>query len=117
MEINAQQSLNSALHFQEQFWREKAGLNWFSYGDRNTSYFHKMAKVKHSSMLLSLLRHDDRILDNQYDIECHVIDFNSSLFSVYNNCTDNGMVEKVIPSIVSAEDNVVFNLYSYIRGG
>ncbi|XP_045787801.1 uncharacterized protein LOC123883120 [Trifolium pratense] len=34
-----------ALHFEEDFWHEKARIKWHTDGDRNTQYFHQLAKV------------------------------------------------------------------------
>lgn len=48
-EKTTQQELNQALHFQELFWKEKSRIDWHSFGDRNTSFFHKVTK---SEMLL-----------------------------------------------------------------
>ncbi|MCI08111.1 RNA-directed DNA polymerase (Reverse transcriptase), partial [Trifolium medium] len=41
MEKEAQCNLDKALERQEEFWREKARINWHLEGDRNTAYFHK----------------------------------------------------------------------------
>jgi hypothetical protein len=38
-----------ALNKQEYFWKEKANLKLHLEGDRNTNYFHKIAKIKTSS--------------------------------------------------------------------
>lgn len=106
LELKAQMELDQSLHLQEIFWKEKASLKWFASGDRNSSYIHKMAKVKQSSKMLSFIRHEDRILDKLDDIERHVLDFYSSLFSVDNDCVDNNLVEYVIPKLVTEQDNV-----------
>jgi len=36
------------MNSQDQFWREKARKQSFIYGDRNTAYFHRMARIKAS---------------------------------------------------------------------
>ncbi|KAF1897718.1 hypothetical protein Lal_00032476 [Lupinus albus] len=38
----AQNELLQALVVEEDFWREKVGVNWQVNGDRNTSFFHKV---------------------------------------------------------------------------
>lgn len=64
-ELFAQQELQSVLSYQEQFWREKARINWFTQGDRNTSFFHRLTKVRLASSQLSFLKAGENILDNQ----------------------------------------------------
>jgi len=38
--------LNMALDCQAIFWKEKAKMNWFMVGDRNTTFFHSVVKKK-----------------------------------------------------------------------
>lgn len=37
---------DKAVKFEEQFWQENAKVKWHIEGDRNTPYFHKIAKVR-----------------------------------------------------------------------
>ncbi|KAG5066134.1 hypothetical protein JHK86_009865 [Glycine max] len=76
LESKAQHKFQDALAFEESFWREKALLNWFSLGDKNTVYFHK-----------------------------HIIQYFSSLFAIDNNCIHNNLISMLIPKLVSSEDN------------
>jgi hypothetical protein len=56
------------LNRQEVFWQEKAKVNWHLHGDRNTKYFHRLAKIKTStkplppSMMVNMLSHIKTIL-------------------------------------------------------
>ncbi|CAI8589994.1 unnamed protein product [Vicia faba] len=45
-EHKAQHDLEDALAKEEIFWMEKARLRWNKHGDRNTSYFHRVTKIK-----------------------------------------------------------------------
>lgn len=106
-EGSAQKDLQIARGIQEEIWRGKSRVNWFTHGDRNTSYFHKVAKIRNSSRQINILKSGDLTLENQSDIEHHVLDFFSTLYASENSCTDSGFVRKVIPHLVSvsAEDN------------
>ncbi|KAE9619301.1 putative endonuclease/exonuclease/phosphatase [Lupinus albus] len=42
----AQNDLLQALMVEETFWMEKAILNWHLHGDMNTSFFHKVTKIR-----------------------------------------------------------------------
>jgi len=45
-EKNAQIALEQALNIEEIFWQQKSKIKWHSEGDRNTAYFHRVAKIK-----------------------------------------------------------------------
>ncbi|XP_024632876.1 uncharacterized protein [Medicago truncatula] len=93
LELHAQLALTRAMNFQDQFWREKARNQSFIYGDRNTAYFHRMARIKASSKPIPT------------EIEEHVLTYFQNIFGGVNNCIDNGLVAKVIPTLVSIEEN------------
>lgn len=105
VEKTAQIELHKALHFQEEFGREKSRINWHKHGDRNTAIFHKVTKIRNASQLMSILKVGDEILAKQEDIEHHVLQFYESLFATENNCIANELIDSSISSLVSAEDN------------
>ncbi|CAJ2672049.1 unnamed protein product [Trifolium pratense] len=45
-----------ALNRQEVYWKEKARVNWHLEGDRNTKYFHRIAKIKSSTKFINSLQ-------------------------------------------------------------
>jgi len=53
---NAQMKLDEALNMQEAFWKEKAKVNWHTDGDRNTNYFHRLAKIKNTNKLITSIK-------------------------------------------------------------
>jgi hypothetical protein len=53
-----QGNLDKALDRQDLFWQEKSKVTWHLQGDRNTAFFHRIAKKKKKTLLkLSLLSH------------------------------------------------------------
>ncbi|XP_075082595.1 uncharacterized protein LOC142166874 [Nicotiana tabacum] len=50
--------LTRLYHLEEEFWRQKDGLQWFKYGDRNTNLIHAHVKGKRKRLQVS------KILDN-----------------------------------------------------
>ena len=71
-EKEAHKVLEEALNRQECFWQEKAKLNWHLEGDRNTKYFHRIAKIKTSTKTLTSLHDGDQILTDQTLISNHI---------------------------------------------
>lgn len=74
-------------------------------GYRNTGFFHRVSKIINVSKQLSILRQGDTILEDTADLETHVTGYFGNLYASNNSCTDNGIVERVIPSLVTDEDN------------
>jgi hypothetical protein len=61
----AHASLESALNNQETFWKEKANLNWHLHGNRNTKFFHRSAKIKTSSKMITSLQDGEHVLTDK----------------------------------------------------
>lgn len=101
----AQTDLQQSLNFQESFWKEKSRLNWHSYGDRNTSFFHRVTKFRQASKLMSVLKKSDTIIDDPDALAKHVVDYFYELYASSNDSVPNDLVQKVMPSLVSEEDN------------
>lgn len=57
------------------------------------------------SQKLSLLRDGDVVLESQEDIEQHVLHYYTQLFAMDNNCSPNDLIDTVIPSCVTEDDN------------
>ncbi|XP_019435927.1 PREDICTED: uncharacterized protein LOC109342391 [Lupinus angustifolius] len=55
-EVMAQRNLLNALNMEEEFWKEKVRVNWHNNGDRNTSFFHRVTKVRQVSKSLNLIK-------------------------------------------------------------
>lgn len=88
-EVKAQLDLQHALNYEEAFWKQKSKVDWFIHGDRNTAYFHKVAKIRSASKQMSMLKQGDQVLVDRQQIENHVIDFYTSLYASENCCTTN----------------------------
>lgn len=106
-EMEAQVGLHKALIDQEDFWKEKSIINWHTQGDRNTAFFHRVIKVQNASKRMTTLKNGNLILDEAADIENHVLQYYKELFAKENNCSSNGLIDSVIPPVVSNEDNTM----------
>ncbi|PNY03672.1 ribonuclease H [Trifolium pratense] len=105
-EFEAQLLLSKVLMEQDNFWREKARVNNFSFGDCNTAYFHRLAKIRTASKPIAFLQHDYGIITMEDELESHIVNYFKTIFCETNNCIANSMVQDCIPSLVSPEDNV-----------
>ncbi|XP_060170627.1 uncharacterized protein LOC132601563 [Lycium barbarum] len=53
----AQAELKKYLHFEEEFWRQKANVTWFAEGERNTRFFHNLFSQEQETTDFILLNH------------------------------------------------------------
>lgn len=52
----AQAELKKYLYLEEKYWRQKAGLQWFTEGDDNTAFFHNHVKGKRQKLQLHRIK-------------------------------------------------------------
>lgn len=97
--------LEPALKNQETFWKDKARIKWHCEGDRCSTYFHQVTKLRHVTKGIKALKHDDTILTNRDQIEQKIIAYFTYHYSVANNYTSNSLVQDRIPYLVTAKDN------------
>jgi hypothetical protein len=110
MEKQAKLNLETALNIEEIFWREKARTKWHCEGDRNTAYFHRIAKIKQTTKKISSLRVDNNLITNPNDIASHVVHHFTSLFSTNNFVQGNNLIEETIPHLISDQVNAMLIL-------
>ncbi|XP_058742694.1 uncharacterized protein LOC131615239 [Vicia villosa] len=109
-EVKAQHELEKALCMEEAFWKEKANLNWHIDGDRNTKFFHTYAKIKRKNNLISSLIVDDSVTTDHNIIENHLVNHFSNLFNQNAQLQDNGLIHRVIPSLVNENTNTLLTI-------
>lgn len=66
-----------------------------------------MTKVRHTIKQLSTLKNGDAVLNSYAEIEQHILDFYTGLYASNNSCINNGITDRVVPSLVSSEDNAM----------
>ncbi|CAJ2644257.1 unnamed protein product [Trifolium pratense] len=100
--------LTQALLNQDQFWREKARVQQFLQGDSNTSYYHRVAKIKAVTKQIHLINSDQGgLLTNTSDIVQHIVHYFQQIFCRANNCLSTSIVNDNIPTSVTSEDNIL----------
>ncbi|KAL6224831.1 hypothetical protein ACLB2K_003686 [Fragaria x ananassa] len=87
------------------FWREKSRQQWLAEGDRNTSYFHAMCRVRKAQSSITLLREGSQVFEDCASIQNHILDYYTNIFAKDKGCHDTGLVSRVIPSLVIEEEN------------
>ncbi|WJX14219.1 hypothetical protein P8452_04514 [Trifolium repens] len=99
-----------ALNKQEVFWQERARLNWHLEGDRNTKYFHRLAKIKTSTKAITSLLDGEHVITDQSQIAEHVIDYYKNLFCTNNVLQGSLLAADVIPNLVTTDINSIMTM-------
>jgi hypothetical protein len=95
---------------QKVFWQEKAKVKWHLDGDRNTKYFHRLAKIKSSTKTITSLQDGDTVITEQNHIADHIVNYYKNLFCTNPVLQDSLLAEEVIPNLVSDEVNSLLTL-------
>ncbi|KAF1862759.1 hypothetical protein Lal_00040024 [Lupinus albus] len=111
----AQSELLQALEVGENFWKEKARMNWQVDEDRNTSFFHKVTKIRQAYKALSTIRDGDNILTSQAEIAQHTLAYFTQLYASHNNGSLSFLIQEVILALVSEEDNCMLSKLPYVE--
>ncbi|XP_019413999.1 PREDICTED: uncharacterized protein LOC109325854 [Lupinus angustifolius] len=93
----AKSSLLQALSTEEEFWKQKSRLEWHMNGDRNTSFFHRITKIRQISKSLSMLKNGDTMLTDQNAIASYVLDYFTNLLDAPYSTSSNDLIQLVIP--------------------
>ena len=72
----SQVELRKHLQREEEFWKQKAGMEWFKEGERNTKFFHTIVKGRRKRMRINKIQNKEgEWLTQQEDIVEATIDF------------------------------------------
>jgi hypothetical protein len=106
----AKTELETVLNMEEAYWHEKARVKWHCEGDRNTAFFHRTSKIKQAYKKISSIRVDDVVITDPSLISNHVVNHFQTLFSSDNAVIDNGLIEEVIPALITDDINNMLTL-------
>jgi hypothetical protein len=109
-ELSAQKKFEDSLNRQECFWQEKAHLTWHLEGDRNTKYFHRIAKIKSSTKPITTLHDGEHVLTDQNHISDHVVSYYKNLFCSNIVLQEQLLAAEVIPNLVTPELNTLLTM-------
>ncbi|KAL4383939.1 hypothetical protein GQ457_15G014660 [Hibiscus cannabinus] len=84
--IQLRSELEQILKHEEEFWRQKACIQWHSQGDRNTKYFHARVKERRRHNYVSALRRvDDSWATDPAELKNVALAFYKDLFTSDRN--------------------------------
>lgn len=104
--IDTRLQLNSDIDKDEVYWEQRARANWLRLGDKNTSFFHRLASMrkKKRNSIVELKCDDGRTICSDDEIGEEASNFFQNLFTS-NTFGDSTYIVSGIHSIITNEDN------------
>lgn len=103
----SQFNLDQVLNDHEEFWKEKACINWHLQGDHKTNFFHLSKKIKRAINKINSLTFKEGTLHDVVDIENLILNYFTFLSESENSIVVNNLIGSIIPSLVTQEDNLI----------
>ncbi|XP_060190580.1 uncharacterized protein LOC132619813 [Lycium barbarum] len=70
------------LNFEEEYWKQKVGVDWFDEGDRNTRFFHNLVKGRRKKLMINRIQESDGAwLEDETQMAAEAIKFYQTEFS------------------------------------
>lgn len=109
---NAKIALNQALHYEEQFWRQRAKVKWLVEGDKSTKFFHAVATVKRKrSKIFGIKDMNGNWVSEQTEIAAAGVDFFKAQFSMEHQNFDFLLITELVPEmIIDAQKEAVIGV-------
>ncbi|CAN1318107.1 LINE-1 retrotransposable element ORF2 protein [Linum perenne] len=100
-----QRELNALWHAEEEYWANRASVNWAKLGDRNTRFFHLSTIQRRRRNDITRLKRDDGVwIDEPREVKNHVKNFFHKLFKAPKEVIDYAIMED-FPRVVADDTN------------
>ncbi|XP_059289345.1 uncharacterized protein LOC132042852 [Lycium ferocissimum] len=103
----AQAELKLYLHYEEEFWRQKAGMDCFSEGDKNTRFFHSLVKGRRKRIQIKRIQDaDGNWLEDADRVAGEAVNFFHKQFT-HEEVSEDSPILNHIPELIREEDNML----------
>ncbi|CAA0824400.1 Unknown protein, partial [Striga hermonthica] len=99
--------LNKAHFFEESYWQQKSRATWIKNGDNNTKFFHAYVQQRRRQNVISrLVSARGEEFYNQKDMEAHIEDFYSKLFTTEGSIGGDSILQ--LSQSVNLQKSAIF---------
>ncbi|XP_059315045.1 uncharacterized protein LOC132065599 [Lycium ferocissimum] len=92
----AQAETKRYLHYEEEYWRQKSGLDWFVDGDKNTRFFHNLVKGRRKKLQIKRIQNSDGSwIEDDDQMADEVVHFYSQQFSQEELIGDENLLSHI----------------------
>ncbi|XP_049364733.1 uncharacterized protein LOC125829561 [Solanum verrucosum] len=93
------------LHYEEEFWRQKASIHWFSEGDKNTKFFHGLVRGRRRRLNVQrIMKADGQWVERDNEVAAEALSFFQNQFAGCNLDNNFSLLQNIQP-LVTSEDN------------
>ncbi|XP_059292741.1 uncharacterized protein LOC132046197 [Lycium ferocissimum] len=101
----AQAETKRYLHYEEEYWRQKSGLDWFVDGDKNTRFFHNLVKGRRKKLQIKRIQNSDSSwIEDDDQMSDEAVHFYSQQFSQEELIGDENLLSH-IPVLIDQNRN------------
>lgn len=107
----AQAELKLYLHYDEEYWRQKVGIDWFDEGDRNTRFFHNLVNGRRKRLSINNIQksNGDWVEGNE-QVAQEAIDFFKDQFTGSTDVNDMSLLHHITESVTEEENRIMNKL-------
>ncbi|XP_060202481.1 uncharacterized protein LOC132630915 [Lycium barbarum] len=103
----AQAELKLYRHYEEEFWRQKARMDYFSDGDKNTRYFHSLVKGRRKRIQVRRIKDDaSNWLEDVDSVAAQAVNFFQKQFT-HEEVSEDSPIFNHIQELIREEDNIL----------
>ncbi|XP_060183051.1 uncharacterized protein LOC132613005 [Lycium barbarum] len=103
----AQAELKMYLHYEEEFWRQKARMDCFSEGDKNTRYFYSLVKGRTKRIQIRRIKDDaGNWLEDVDSVAAQAVNFFHKQFT-HEEVSEDSPIFNHIQELITEEDNTL----------
>ncbi|XP_060170583.1 uncharacterized protein LOC132601519 [Lycium barbarum] len=102
----AQAEYKTYLNFKKEYWRQKAGVDWFAEGDRNTRFFHNLVKGRRKKYMINKIQGSDGTwLEDETQMAAEAVNFYQTQFSQEEENSQSTLLDNV-PNLIDQQTNI-----------
>ncbi|XP_060170609.1 uncharacterized protein LOC132601546 [Lycium barbarum] len=103
----AKAELKLYLHYEEEFWRQKSGMDCFFEDDKNTRYFHSLVKGRRKIIQIKRIKDDTGSwLEDADSVAAEAVNFFHKQFT-HEEVSEDSPILNHIPELIREEDNII----------
>ena len=112
-QMEIQLKIEALLEQEELYWVQRGRANWLKHGDQNTSFFHGFATARKKKNFIKKLKNNDgEWVDDQPGLQILACEYFSDLFTAGVHEPDLNVIEKVIPRVDQAMNDILTAPYT-----
>lgn len=104
----AQAEYKLYLHYEKEFWKQKASIQWYNEGDKNTNFFHSLVKGRRKRLHLKrVIRSYGTWVEGEEAIVAEAVNYFQNQISRTDCNEELSLLNHIRPSITGEENALI----------